>query len=184
MAIEFIIEDGTGKSDSTSYIDVTDFRQYWENRGITFAQTDDEIKTWLNRSTQYIDDNYTFKGVRTVDGQALQWPRVFVMNSEKPPIVIPSTLTNTWRNLYDKRTTQYIESNEIPQSVIYALCELANIASTEIDLYGTSSNGIASMSLGRASKSYSSFAQSGIKEYRSVNKYLNGLTMTGSLVRV
>ena len=59
MAVEFVLEDGTGKTDSTSYAAVADFRQYFENFGTTFTETDDEIKTWLklmliNFSSQYL----------------------------------------------------------------------------------------------------------------------------------
>lgn len=75
MALQFIIEDGTGKTDSTSYADVADFRQYFENKGTTFTETDDEIKPWLNEATEYADNNYRWGGTKFSSTQALKIPR-------------------------------------------------------------------------------------------------------------
>ena len=37
MAVEFVVEDGTGLDDATSYMSEVEFRQYWENRGIDYS---------------------------------------------------------------------------------------------------------------------------------------------------
>jgi hypothetical protein len=77
MAIEFIQEDGTGLSDSTSYASIIEMQQYWENNGWDYSSlTDDQIKILLNKATRNIDSNYSFNGYRETATQALEWPRM------------------------------------------------------------------------------------------------------------
>jgi hypothetical protein len=79
MAIEFVVEDGTGLSTATSYAEIADFRQYWENRGVNYSApdtTDDMIKVWLNLATQWADQNIRYSGLIFSDTQALLVPRV------------------------------------------------------------------------------------------------------------
>ena len=52
MSIQFVVEDGTGKSTATAYITVAEFKQYWENRGRTFTQNDATIQSWINQATE------------------------------------------------------------------------------------------------------------------------------------
>ena len=79
MAVQFITEDGTGKSNATAYITVAEFKQYWENRGRSFTQTDATIQAWINQATEYIDGSFQFKGCQVLDSQALQFPRYGVI---------------------------------------------------------------------------------------------------------
>lgn len=75
MAIEIIVEDGTGKADANSYVDVATARQYATNRGVELGD-DDVIAAQLINATDYL---LTFEceyvGYRTTDEQALSWPR-------------------------------------------------------------------------------------------------------------
>ena len=184
MAIQFVVSDGTGLSTATSYVSTADFIQYWENRGVDHSAVAlTTIQAWLNRATQYIDDSYNFKGTRFVENQALQWPRGMVVKSTHPPEYWPTVGIGNQINIYDYRTSQYVGTAEIPQSVINATCELGNIASTSTDLYGSASNGVKSISMGKASKTMSGFASSGAKDYPSVSRYLNGLFPEGRLTR-
>ncbi len=75
MAIEIVVEDGTGKANANSYVSVADARQYAANRGVTLGD-DEAIAAQLINATDYL---LTFEceyvGYRTNDGQALSWPR-------------------------------------------------------------------------------------------------------------
>lgn len=78
MEVIFEVEDGTGKSDATSYISVDELKQLWYNIGYEFIGiSDDVIKRLLNKSTQYLDNTYrnSFPGCRDVEAQSLEWPR-------------------------------------------------------------------------------------------------------------
>lgn len=115
MAIEFVVEDGTAKSDATSYIAVADADQYWENRGDTAGtwggSTDDQKKVALILATFYLDTIYsvrwqgwrTKEGGRESDRQALAWPRFDVVD-------------------YDGWV---VDNDIVPQAVQDACCELA-----------------------------------------------------------
>lgn len=72
----FVVEDGTGLSNSNSYVTVAEFREYCATREIdVVADTDAEIQGNLVLATDYVDLTYTFIGEATVDTQALQFPR-------------------------------------------------------------------------------------------------------------
>lgn len=85
--MNFIIENGTGLTNSTSYVSEDYFREYWEDLGVTLAETDDVIAGWLNEATRYIDLSYNFFSTPTTESlvlfstlktktQALEFPRV------------------------------------------------------------------------------------------------------------
>lgn len=103
MAIEFVVEDGTNKSDATSYTTVEFFRQYWENRGVDYSvKTDAEVQAKLNVATQYLDNLYTWKGYKETGSQALEFPR-------------------DW--LYDRNG--YDQAGVVPDALQKAVCEAA-----------------------------------------------------------
>ena len=84
MTIEFIQEDGTSKTDSTSYASIVQFKQYWENRGTDYsALTDVVIQGRLNASTEYIDLQYNFFGYKSDEDQSLEWPRYNVPKDKR-----------------------------------------------------------------------------------------------------
>ena len=106
MAVEFVVEDGSGKSDATSYISIADMKQYWDNRGYDYsALSDDQISILLNRSSQIVDGQYFvhFDGTRSSSTQALLWPR---LDTEYP---------DQWT----------IASNAIPKEIPQAISEMA-----------------------------------------------------------
>lgn len=160
MAIEFVVEDGTSKTDSTSYASVAQFLQYWENRGISYSSlSSSAVEGYLNSATEYIDNNYNFKGSITDINQALEFPRYgVVINS-----------------------LDVIESDEIPTKLISATCYMAAQAITtpieQVD------NNLVSISIGPVTKSYSK--SPGVKKYKVCNKLLNDIIIAGNkLVRV
>lgn len=130
MAIVFIVEDGTGKSDSTSYLTTADFLQYWENKGVDYSgKTSDELQVALNIGTEYLDNYANYKGAIVIQTQALQFPRYYIFN----------------RNGVDLSST-------VPQAVKNAVCEFAAYSFTK-ELTPVQSN-IASRSMGSLSVSY------------------------------
>lgn len=85
MAITIIVEDGTGKEDSNSYIDVEYAKTYAANRNVTLPSDDDEIAAMLINSSDYLESKECkFSGERTNDNQALSWPRKNAMVNCKP----------------------------------------------------------------------------------------------------
>lgn len=159
MTIEFVVEDGTSKTDSTSYVSVADFKQYWENRGTTYTDTDATIQAWLNTATEYIDSSYNFTGEISDEDQALQWPRWGVQ----------------------KLDGGYYESTDIPKNLKSAVCQLAAIKKNE-SLYDVGYN-IKSESYGPVSKTYS--GKDGQKYFPIVDKLLKHLISVGpGLMRV
>jgi hypothetical protein len=101
MAVEFVVEDGTGLSTATSYVSVDDFKQYWENRGVDYSGYDeDAIKGKLNLATQYIDGLYNYQGYKWTDEQALEFPRDYIV---------------------DRNNIEW--SGEIPVNLVKATCE-------------------------------------------------------------
>ena len=118
MAVEFVVEDGTGLSTATSYMSVADMQQYWDNRGYDYsALTTDEKQQLLNLCSQALDGIF-FKhwdGYRSSGTQALQWPRADVLTPDG----------------YD------VDSGSVPTALTNALAELAYIKNSGTDIQPT-----------------------------------------------
>lgn len=114
MTATFVVEDGTGLTDSNSYLSVVDSIQYHENHAApatwTALSSSDKEKH-IRIATQYIDAVYgpRLKGVRKTDSQALLFPRYGVYSEDG----------------YCYSTT------EVPQAVKDATAELALRSLTE-----------------------------------------------------
>ena len=81
--MSLIVEDGTGKTDSESYISVVDANTYHTSHGCPASWVgarDDAKEVALRIATQYIDSYYgaLWLGIRFSAGQALDWPRAGV----------------------------------------------------------------------------------------------------------
>lgn len=76
----FVVEDGSSKTDSNSYLSEADLQTYWADHGdpasISGGESSD-LEEALRMSTQYIDLVYgtLAKGNRSDADQALLWPR-------------------------------------------------------------------------------------------------------------
>ena len=92
-----IVEDGTGKTTSNSYLSATELATYAADRGVTISGTDTEL---LIQAMDYIEQQ-PFKGDKGTDAQALLWPRINV-----------------------KVDGYYIEPDEIPQLLKDAQAEV------------------------------------------------------------
>lgn len=123
--MSIIVEDGTGKSTSESYISVTDADTHFSNRGNTtwssFSITQKE--QYLRLSTDFIQQRYRnyWKGFKKTSAQALSWPRVFVY--AEPVLYGDSNLPYP----------QLISSTIVPTEVQKACAELAYKSSTYTD---------------------------------------------------
>lgn len=159
MSIQFVVEDGTGKSTATAYITVAEFKQYWENRGRTFTQNDATIQSWINQATEYIDGSFQFKGCQVLDTQALRFPRYGVIKFNG--IIIDSDIVPV----------------QIKNSTAFIACQVGD----SINLNSLQTN-IRSETYGPVSKSYSG-SESISFDY--IKKQLQELIVSGNkIIRV
>lgn len=95
MAIEIIVEDGSGVTNANSFVNVEDARAYAEARGTELPADDDEVASMLIRASDYLEaQECRYQGKRTSSSQALAWPRTGVLlNCDAlPSNVIPKSL--------------------------------------------------------------------------------------------
>ena len=119
MAVILIKEDGTGKVDANSYANGDDAGIYFEGHLYAadwWATTEDAKEAALVFATRLIDAEYQFNGLRAVDSQALQWPRVNCPDPDKAPIPVLTSLL-----LYDP----FVPASIVPKAVVQATCELS-----------------------------------------------------------
>ncbi len=119
MSLTLIKEDGTGKTDANSYADVADGDAYHAGHLYATAWTaaTTEKKTAaLVMASRVIDAEYQFGGVKTLDSQALLWPRYRCLDPDRDPMVRVGRLT-IWEN--------WLPENLVPKNVVAATCELA-----------------------------------------------------------
>lgn len=170
-----IVEDGTGLTDSNSYVSVVFADDYFSARGVSeWADLENEAKeNALVRATDYIDNIFQWYGQKKTSEQALHFPR---------------------KNLFD------YEGNEIagiPNCLRQAVCDAAVLSSKGTELFQTSNaNGdVVSETIGELSFTYSkksNEAVAGATLYDSINTKLRGLfkdtskscIVTGKVVRV
>lgn len=99
MTATIIVEDGSLISGANSYISVANFQTYASDRGITITGTEEDL---LIQAMDVLN-GYNYLGYRYTEDQALPWPRGGVVKHE----------------IY------YYDTNEIPQILIDAQCEIA-----------------------------------------------------------
>lgn len=78
-----IVEDGTGKSDAETYVSVADADTYhtaYGNPSAWSGAATGDKESALRKAAQYLDAKYrlSWKGTRSVQTQALAWPRMDV----------------------------------------------------------------------------------------------------------
>jgi len=109
MALTLVVEDGTGKTNSNTYISLADAEIYFESRlNITdwSGETDANKNIALAQACRMLDQYVDWIGEPSNDSQALEWPRV---NAD-----------------YEANGVEvYVDSDEIPVLLKYAQCELA-----------------------------------------------------------
>ncbi len=70
-----VIEDGTGKTNSNSYVTEAELTTYATDRGITLNAADDAAKAILLIQAMDYIESLNFIGDKYSEAQALQWPR-------------------------------------------------------------------------------------------------------------
>lgn len=121
MSIEIIVEDGTGKTNSNSYVSIDNARSYCTVRGITLSDNDDDVAQLLILAADYISVNSVcFPGSRTVANQGMDWPRCEIRNNKVKPV--------------ETNTGLIIGPNEIPQQLVSAQLSLIAYQSNGVTL--------------------------------------------------
>jgi len=79
--MNFVPDQGVGRHDSNSYVDIDFARDYGaeRHRPALQALTDEQLQAVLVRATDYIDNRWAqaFIGSRSTSTQALSWPRSY-----------------------------------------------------------------------------------------------------------
>jgi hypothetical protein len=110
---------GWFSGNASSYADVADGDAYHAGHLYATAWTGataDQKTAALVMASRLIDSEYQFNGLRSVDGQALQWPRVNCPDPDKAPMPVLTSLL-----LYDL----FVPFATVPLAVVQATCEMA-----------------------------------------------------------
>lgn len=161
-----IVEDGTGKSDSESYISVADADTRHSNAGLTNWATlsTTEKEQAIRRATQYMEQAFRlrWKGQRKERLQALSWPRYDVV-------------VDCWS----------VDSDTVPSEIANACADLALKAAAG-DLAPDLERGIKREKVGPIETEFDT-ATPQSKRYRAIEMtlapFLKGSLMSASLVR-
>ena len=93
-----VIEDGTGKLDSNSYITVAEYNAFLDARYVSrSAISEAQAEAYILRATDYFE-TLKFQGWKHEELQAMQWPRSniiidgFSVNSDEIPIEVKLAL--------------------------------------------------------------------------------------------
>lgn len=72
----FVVEDGTGLPNATSFVSVLFADEYFQLRGLEEWQgTNEQKEAWLVQATDYISARFNFRGRQLNAEQALPFPR-------------------------------------------------------------------------------------------------------------
>jgi hypothetical protein len=161
MAVQFVVEDGTGLSTSTSYVELAEFRQYWENKGVDYSvvggTTDAQVQVWLNEATAYTDLTYCWPGALVDEDQALAVPRT------------------GWVDVYGRDL-----DDSVPTYLKNGVCELAGTRQGT-DPEAVSEVGVSSQSYGPVSVSYSGGRNGQTITYPTASKWFGKMQQCGGL---
>lgn len=79
--MSIVVEDGTGLSNSESYLSVSNADTYHSNRSNSaWTGSDASKESALRKATDYLDATYNWKGSIFSTTQSLNWPRVGVID--------------------------------------------------------------------------------------------------------
>lgn len=78
MAIVIVVETGAGLANSNSYNSIADAKAFCLIRGVDISSnSNDAIAAWLLNGADYVESYRTrFKGRKSTQAQAMQWPRI------------------------------------------------------------------------------------------------------------
>lgn len=106
MSILFVVEDGTSKDDSNSYVTTDYIDQYAENLGYSEWDTYSIVQkqNFAIEASQYIDLKFEFNGYMSDEEQAMQFPR---------------------SECYDYKRKKEYGTSDIPEDLKKAVADLA-----------------------------------------------------------
>jgi len=119
MALTLIKETGAGLANANAYADVADGDAYHAGHLYASAWTAasaDQKAVALVMASRLIDAEYQFGGVKSVDSQALQWPRYRCPDPDRDATLGVGLLLTS---------ENWVPENLVPKAVIQATCELA-----------------------------------------------------------
>jgi hypothetical protein len=119
MPLVLVKETGAGLSNANSYADAADGDTY--HLGHLYATswtaaTTANKEAALVMASRLIDSSYQFKGWRSNDGQALQWPRIYARDPDRLDSPFPVRLTPFG---------EYYDPDTVPKLIKDATCETA-----------------------------------------------------------
>lgn len=151
----FVVEDGSGLTNSTSYCSVQDFLDYWNARAISHDSVEAEkIQGILVQATQYVDKSFKYIGQRPTAEQALNWPRWYALSPDG-----------------------FVYSG-VPNEIVYATCEAASLLLGGTQLFTSAEAGVVGKTenVGPVQTSYQyATEQTGRVVYQAVLVYLKDL---------
>lgn len=158
----FTLEDGTGVEGANAYTTAAEVRAYWLDRGVAVAQTDAQVEAAIIVSSQYVDFNNAFKGVRVNFNQGLSWPRRGVEGIS--PGVVPVQVRNAVAEYATRQLAAPLQPDVDPLAVKRKRVK-ADIVESEIEYQDGA-------------------GYFGVKSYPLADGYLRGLTTSQGLGKI
>lgn len=135
----FVVEDGTGLSNATSYVDTTYADDYLSIGPQTqntewAALTLGEKQTWLMFASRLIDQAVDWNGYKTVENSGLRWPREGACNCDG--ILIDKNTIPEEVKMSTVEVARYFVHNAtlVPYSVVDDAVSLKKIRVAEITI--------------------------------------------------
>jgi hypothetical protein len=133
MAITITVETGAVVTGANSFVSLSDFKTYCDNRGRVYSAVyvDETIKAALIKMADYLND-LPWYGVKTARANPMSWPRYGLEEGGASwnELEYPSTY---WTGVLD-RDGNYILPSEVPTEVIKAQNEGAWLILTGKDM--------------------------------------------------
>lgn len=151
-----IVEDGTGKVDANSYVDLEFADNYFYTRSVSTWETlaNSEKEKLLISATDYVDNVFTWNGLREFENQSLRFPR---------------------KQVYDY---EGFEIKGIPSCLKSVICDVAILLQEKGSLFnvGNANGNVTSEKIGELSFTYSNDKSTeGKTLYEQINSKLKGL---------
>ena len=86
--ITLVVENGTGLPDANSYCDLDYAVEYCTMKGYTdwLKLTENQQKIFIIRGTEFVDNFYTWKGIRHRQSQSMAFPRDDIYDDDRYPV--------------------------------------------------------------------------------------------------
>lgn len=86
--ITLVVENGTGLPDANSYCDLDFAIEYCTMKGYTdwLKLSENQQKIFIIRGTEFVDNFYTWKGIRHRQSQSMAFPRDDIYDDDRYPV--------------------------------------------------------------------------------------------------